>query len=55
MLLPCNVTVYEEGDESVVVVVDPVKMLGASKEDPVEHEVAVDAKTRLQRAITSLK
>ncbi len=55
LLLPCNVTVYEEGDESVVVAVDPVKMLGAIKEDPVAHEVAVGAKTRLQRAITSLK
>jgi len=44
-----------EGDGSVVVAVDPVKMLGAFKEDPVAHEVAVDAKTRPQRAITSLK
>lgn len=55
LLLPCNVTVYEEGDSSVVAAVDPVKMLGAFKEDPVAHEVAVDAKSRLQRAFTSLK
>ncbi len=55
VLLPCKVTVHEEGDGSVVAAVDPVRMLGAFKEDPVAHEVAVDAKTRLQRAITSLK
>ena len=55
LLLPCNVTVYEEGDGSVVTAVDPVAMLGVLKEDPVAHEVAVEARTRLQRVIASLK
>jgi uncharacterized protein (DUF302 family) len=55
LLLPCNVTVYEEGDRSVVTAVDPVEMLGVLKEDPVAHEVAVEARTRLQRVIASLK
>ena len=55
LLLPCNVTVYEEGDGSVVTAVDPVEMLGILKKDPVAHEVAVEARTRLQRAIASLK
>ena len=54
LLLPCNVTVYEEGDGSVVTAVDPVEMLGVLKEDPVAHEVAVEAKARLQRVIASL-
>ena len=55
LLLPCNVTVYEEGDGSVVTAVDPVETLGVLKEDPVVHEVAVEARTRLQRVIASLK
>ena len=55
LLLPCNVTVYEEGDGSVVTAVDPVEMLGVLKEDSVAREVAVEARTRLQRVIASLK
>ena len=55
LLLPCNVTVYEEGDGTVVTAVDPLEMLGVLKEDPVAHEVAVEARTRLQRVIASLK
>src|SRR3972149_3251904 len=35
LLLPCNVTVYEEGERSLVTAVDPVEMLGILKEDPV--------------------
>jgi uncharacterized protein (DUF302 family) len=55
LLLPCNVTVYEEGDSSVVTTVDPVETLGVLKEDLVVHEVAVEARTKLQRVIASLK
>jgi uncharacterized protein (DUF302 family) len=55
LLLPCNVTVYEEGDGSVVTAVDPVEMLGVLKEDAVAHEVAVEAKARLQRVMAGLK
>lgn len=55
MLLPCNVTVYEEGDGAVVTAVDPVEVLGVLKEDAVAHEVAVEAKTSLQRVIARLK
>lgn len=54
LLLPCNVTVYEEGDGSVVTAVDPVETLGVLKEDPVAQEVAMEARTRLQRVIASL-
>jgi hypothetical protein len=46
--------VYEEGESSIVTAVDPVEMLGALKEDAVAHEVAVEARTRLQRVIASL-
>jgi uncharacterized protein (DUF302 family) len=55
LLLPCNVTVYEEGAGSVVTAIDPVEMLGVLKEDPVAHEVAVEARTRLQRVIAGLQ
>ena len=55
LLLPCNVTVYEEGDGSVVTAVDPLETLGVLKEDSVAHEVAVEARTKLQRVIASLK
>jgi len=54
LLLPCNVTVYEEGDDSVVTAVDPVAMLGVMKDDQVVCEVAEEAKARLTRAIASL-
>ena len=55
LLLPYNVAVYEEGDGSVVPAVDPVETLGILKEDSVAHEVAVEARTRLQHVIASLK
>jgi uncharacterized protein (DUF302 family) len=55
LLLPCNVTVYEEGGGSVVTAVDPLETLGALKEDSVAHEVAVEARTKLQCVIASLK
>jgi uncharacterized protein (DUF302 family) len=55
LLLPCNVIVYEEGDRSVVTAVDPVEMLGVLKGDAVVHEVAVEARTKLQRVIAGLK
>jgi uncharacterized protein (DUF302 family) len=55
LMLPCNVTVYEEGNGSVVTAVDPVVMLGALQEDPSLHEIAAEVRTRLQRVIASLK
>ena len=54
LLLPCNVTVYEESGGSVVTAVDPVAMLGVMKDDQIVCEVAEEAKARLTRAIASL-
>ena len=54
LLLPCNVTVYEEGNGAVVTAVDPVLMLGALRDDQLVCDVADEAKVRLQRAIASL-
>lgn len=55
LLLPCNVTVYEEGSGSVVTAADPLEMLGVLEADREVHEVAVEARNRLQRVIASLK
>jgi uncharacterized protein (DUF302 family) len=55
LLLPCNVIVYEEGNGSIVTAVDPLEMLGILKGDSAIHDVAVEARTKLQRVIASLK
>ena len=55
LLLPCNVTVQEAGDEIVVTAVDPIQMLAFLQEDPAVKAVAVEAKTKLERVISSLK
>ncbi len=54
LLLPCNVTVYEEGDGSVVTAMDPLVMLHVLAEDLVAHEVALEARAKLQRVVASL-
>ena len=54
LLLPCNVTVYEDGDETVVTAVDPEVMMGALKDDVVVCDVAAEARLRLKRAVAKL-
>lgn len=54
LLLPCNVTVYEDGDEVVVTAIDPLVMLGALKDDLTAARVAEEAKVKLQRVIERL-
>ncbi len=53
LLLPCNVVVYQEGEGSVVKVMDPEAALGVV---PVEGlaPVAAQAKTKLERALARL-
>ncbi|HLB47853.1 MAG TPA: DUF302 domain-containing protein [Anaerolineales bacterium] len=55
LLLPCNVTVYEEDGGAVVTAVDPVAMLGVMKDDQAVRAVAEEAKSKLKRVIESLK
>ena len=55
LLPPCNVTVQEAGNEIIVTAVDPIQMLGVLQEDPAVKAVAVEAKTKLERVISSLK
>ena len=54
LLLPCNVTVYEEGAGSVVTAVDPLEMLRGLADDPATHAVAKEAGTKLRRAIEQI-
>jgi uncharacterized protein (DUF302 family) len=55
LLLPCNITVQEAEGGVVVTAVDPIQMLGVLQEEPAVKAVAVEAKTRLERIISSLK
>lgn len=55
LLLPCNVTVQEAGNEITVTAVNPLQMLSVLQEDPAVKAVAVEAKAKLERVISSLK
>ena len=55
LLLPCNITVQEAESGVVVTAVDPIQMLGVLQEEPAVKAVAVEAKTKLERVISSLK
>ena len=55
LLLPCNVTMYEDGDEVVVTAVDPNAMMIVFKDDETLKEVASEAEAKLKHAIESLK
>lgn len=55
LLLPCNVTVYETGEnEAVIGLVDPLSMLGVLP-TPVLAPVAQDARMRLERVAEGLR
>ena len=54
LLLPCNVIVYEDGNGSVVSIIDPIAMLQTIKNAELEA-VAHDARSRLQRVIAALR
>ncbi len=54
LLLPCNVTVSDEGDGRILVsIIDPNKMMGILK-NPQLEEVACDAEARLRRVAEAL-
>lgn len=55
LLLPCNVTVQEQGTDVVVTAINPIQMLGALSGDPVISAVAAEARAKLERVIASLK
>jgi uncharacterized protein (DUF302 family) len=53
LLLPCNVIVYEEGDHSVVALLDPLSMLDLV-DNPDLVPVAEEAAARLRRVVIAL-
>ena len=55
LLLPCNVVVYEEGeDQCLVSVVDPMSMVSATEKSELQP-IAEEATERLTRALNSLE
>jgi len=55
LLLPCNVIVYEAGENSSVVsAIDPATMIAVVPDNKAVAEVAADAKARLTKAIAEL-
>ena len=53
-LLPCNVVLRADGEETIVEAIDPLAALGIADSEGV-RTVAQDAKERLERAIASLE
>jgi uncharacterized protein (DUF302 family) len=57
LLLPCNVTVEETADGSLVSIINPEAMLGVQPLSTNEQigEVASEARTRLERVVAALQ
>lgn len=54
LLLPCNVIVYEEDEQSVVSIIDPERMLSVADPSNELKDVADEARAKLQRVAASL-
>ncbi len=54
LLLPCNVIVYEEGDATVVNIIDPMSMTNFIQ-DPALESVAEEARQRLKRVSEAIQ
>jgi uncharacterized protein (DUF302 family) len=54
LLLPCNIIVYEEGDATVVNIIDPVSMTNFIQ-DPALVAVAEEAHQRLKRVSEAIQ
>jgi uncharacterized protein (DUF302 family) len=54
LLLPCNVTIQEDGDHVAVTAVNPVALLGSLEDDVTAKAVAEEASEKLQRVIGAL-
>ncbi|MBI3195134.1 MAG: DUF302 domain-containing protein [Ignavibacteriae bacterium] len=53
LLLPCNVIVYEKGNETVIAAFDPMTM-GQIIDNPKIEPVAMEVRARLERVIASI-
>ena len=55
MLLPCNVIVYQRGEQSAVSIVDPAQMLGVVGDNPELDAVASEAESKLRKVLAALE
>lgn len=54
LLLPCNVIVYEEGDQTMVSIIDPLSMMNFIQDSNLDG-IAKEAYRRLQRVAATLE
>jgi uncharacterized protein (DUF302 family) len=54
LLLPCNVIVYAQGEQTVVGIIDPLSMIGLIQ-DPALESIADEARRRLARVLDALE
>ncbi len=54
LLLPCNVIVYEEGEATVVNIIDPL-LMSNFVQDPALESVAEEARQRLKRVSEAIQ
>ncbi|HMB21379.1 MAG TPA: DUF302 domain-containing protein [Anaerolineales bacterium] len=54
LLLPCNVIVYEEGEATVVNIIDPLSMTNFIQ-DPALESVAEEARQKLKRVSEAIR
>ncbi len=54
LLLPCNVVVYERGDETVVAALEP-QLMAEVTDNPELQDVATEARGRLEKALAKLE
>ncbi len=52
VMMPCNVTVYEDGARTVVTAVDPMETFAAS--DPALRPIAEQVRSKLERVLARL-
>ncbi|HEY5950110.1 MAG TPA: DUF302 domain-containing protein [Kofleriaceae bacterium] len=52
VMLPCNVVVYAEGDQSVVIAIDPMETIAASS--PALRPIAEEVRGKLTRVLERL-
>ena len=53
LLLPCNVVVYRDGDDTVVAALDPATMVDLTHNPTLAH-VAAEARSRLEKVIDAM-
>jgi uncharacterized protein (DUF302 family) len=53
LLLPCNVVVYEDGESTVVAVLDPNTMVSLTH-NPAMENLAREARSRLERVVSGM-